>query len=335
LDVDSHNGSLLWEPWEVLKDDGTPYKVYTPFYRKGCLKAREPAKPQDRPDRITYADFTPRYDESHLNLLPKIQWYRKFEQYWEPGENGAHKRLQDFLDEGLQGYKEKRDFPAQSHQVSSLSPHLHYGEVSPHQVWYAAIDKGMAEGWEKDTDHFCSELGWREFCHTTLYYEEDLTRKPIQTKFEDFPWAEPDDEVLERWNKGTTGIPMVDAGMRQLWETGYMHNRLRMIVGSLLCKNLRLHWHHGEDWFWDCLVDADLANNSFGWQWIAGCGADAAPYFRIFNPNTQIERFDPDYKYIKRWVSEYGTDDYPEPIVDLKESRKEALEAFESIKGNG
>lgn len=333
VETDSFNGSLLWEPWEVLKDDGEHYKVFTPFYRKGCLKTKEPDDPLPRPDRISYADFSPRYDESRLNLLPKIQWYRKFENYWEPGESGALKRLDTFLEDGLHGYKEKRNRPDLQHHVSSLSPHLHIGDISPRTIWAQARDKGLSEGWEKDTDHFCSELGWREFSYSLLYYSDDLPRTALQKKFNHFPWKDPDTQTLERWQKGQTGIPIVDAGMRQLWETGYMHNRVRMIVASLLVKNMRLHWHHGEDWFWDCLVDADLANNSASWQWVAGCGADAAPYFRIFNPETQAQKFDPDQGYIKRWVPEFGSDDYPDPVVDLKKSRQEALDAFEKIKG--
>lgn len=330
IETESFNASLLWEPWEVLKDDGTPYKVFTPYYRRGCLSKPEPAEPQAAPKTIKYADFHGRYSENDLDILPKIQWYRKLDQHWDVSEDGAAKRFDHFLEHGLKGYKEKRNNPAQDH-VSKMSPYLHFGNISVRELWHTARLRGMAEGWETDLDCFCSELGWREFSHALLYHFPDLPRKPLQEKFAGFPWAK-DDGALEKWQKGLTGIPIVDAGMRELWETGWMHNRVRMIVASLLVKNMLLHWHHGEDWFWDCLVDADLANNSASWQWVAGCGADAAPYFRIFNPVTQAEKFDPNLEYIKKWVPEYGSADYPDPIVDLKTSRTKALEAYQEIR---
>lgn len=355
IECETFNGSLLWEPWEIKKDDGTPYKVFTPFYRKGCLNHSAPAQPKAAPEKISFAGFSPRYSEDDLGLLPKIQWYRNMEQVWTPGEKGAQARLHDFIENGLNGYKEDRNRPDMEN-VSRLSPHLHNGEISPRDVWHIARTKGMDCASEKDVDHFCSELGWREFSYSLLYYNPDLPRDPIQKKFENFPWDK-DEGALEAWQKGQTGIPIVDAGMRQLWKTGWMHNRVRMIVGSLLVKNMLLHWHHGEDWFWDTLVDADFANNSASWQWIAGCGADAAPYFRIFNPVTQGEKFDPNGDYIREFVPElkklatkhlYAPWDapplilkeagielgetYPEPIVDLKKSRERALEAFQSLK---
>lgn len=355
IETKSFNGSLLWEPWEISKDDGTPYKVFTPFYRKGCLKHSEPAQAKPAPSNISYADSSPRYSETDLDLLPKIQWYRSMEQVWTPGEKGAQARLHDFIENGLKGYKEDRNRP-DLENVSRLSPFLQNGEISPRDVWHVARTKGMDLAPEKDVDHFCSELGWREFSYSLLYYNPDLKREPIQKKFENFPW-DTNDNALEAWQKGQTGIPIVDAGMRQLYETGWMHNRVRMIVGSLLVKNLLLHWHHGEEWFWDTLVDADYANNSASWQWIAGCGADAAPYFRIFNCVTQGEKFDPNGDYIRQYVPELKDlptkhlyapwdapplvlkeagitlgQDYPEPIVDLKGSRDRALEAFQSLK---
>lgn len=331
LDVETFNGSLLWEPWVPLKEDGTPYRVFTPFYRKGCLQnSPEPDAPLPAPENIQYADITARGDIADLSLLPKIQWYRKFDQYWDVSEQGARKQLDHFLGNGLNGYKEDRNRPDRDN-VSRLSPYLKHGNISPRTVWHEARPAGMARGVEKDMEHFCSELGWREFSYTLLYHFPDLPREPLQEKFKAFPWAR-DDGALEKWQKGLTGIPLVDAGMRELWETGWMHNRVRMVVASVLVKNMLLHWHHGEDWFWDCLVDADLANNSASWQWVAGCGADAAPYFRIFNPVTQAEKFDPNLNYIKKWVPEYGTPDYPDPIVDLKESRQKALEAYDEIK---
>jgi len=255
-----------------------------------------------------------------------------------------------FLDEGLSLYKDGRNLPAMPY-VSRLSPHLHFGEVSPNQLWYAVKNIGD----NKHVDHFCSELGWREFSYSQLYHNHDLPTKNLQSKFDTFPWVE-NKILLEAWKKGKTGVPMVDAGMRELWQTGYMHNRVRMIVGSFLVKNLRLHWHHGALWFWDTLVDADLANNSASWQWIAGCGADSAPYFRIFNPVIQGQKFDADGSYVRKYIPEIallpdkylfspwdapesvlkeaGIDlgkSYPAPIVDLKQSRDAALKAFQSL----
>ncbi len=332
IEAKSFNANLLWEPWEVLKDDGTPYKVFTPYYRRGCLGKAEPAAPKPAPKDIPYAQTPSSYQSrlTDLGLMPLIKWYSDMADEWSPGEDGAKKRLKEFLNGGLQGYKEGRNYPA-CENVSRLSPHLHFGEISPRYVWHEARGLGMANNLETDLDNFCSELGWREFSHSLLYHFPDLPRKPLQEKFEAFPWHE-NAEYLERWQKGQTGIPLVDAGMRQLWHTGWMHNRVRMVVGSFLVKNLLLHWHHGEDWFWDTLVDADLANNSASWQWIAGCGADAAPYFRVFNPQTQAEKFDADETYIRKWVPEYGTDKYARATVDLKASRTRALEAYQEIR---
>lgn len=350
----SFNGSLLFEPHTVLKDDGTPYKVFTPFYKKGCLgRAPEPRVPHEEPKNLNlYRDNNTTIDD--LNLMPNIKWYEQMEQEWQPGEDGAQKRLKSFIKEGLNGYKEGRNIPS-GINVSRLSPHLHFGEISPNEAWYAAQEEMVAQKCEKDGEHFMSELGWREFSNSLLYHFPELPRHNLQRKFDTFPWAS-DDKALLAWQKGKTGYPIVDAGMRELWQTGYMHNRVRMIVGSFLVKNLLLHWHHGEEWFWDTLLDADLANNSASWQWIAGCGADAAPYFRIFNPVTQGQKFDPDGKYVRRFVPELtkvpdkflhnpweAPDNvlqyagvrlgrtYPKPIVDLKESRERALAAFKSI----
>lgn len=352
IDVQSYNGSLLWEPWNIEKKGGGPYKVFTPFYRKGCLQAPAPRQPILAPGNAEYYhDKEKSLDIEQLELLPTIRWDKQLEPYWTIGEKGAETRFQQFIDEGLAHYKDGRDLPAKPY-VSRLSPHLHFGEISPNQLWYGL--RGMAD--DKNVDHFCSELGWREFSYSLLYYNPDLPTKNLQSKFDQFPWAD-DDSALKAWQQGKTGVPMVDAGMRELWQTGYMHNRVRMIVGSFLVKNLRLHWQHGERWFWDTLVDADLANNSASWQWIAGCGADAAPYFRIFNPVTQGQRFDSDGSYIRRFVPEIASlpnkylfnpweapekirqeagivlgSTYPKPLVDLKVSRQAALDAFQSLK---
>lgn len=348
-EVKSFNGSLLWEPWDTHKDDDTPYKVFTPFYKKGCLANNgEPPHPIDAPERLTYGD-SPKEAVSidDLGLMPSITWYKTMDKEWTPGEDGAMKRLNDFLEDGLRGYKDGRNFPDKLN-VSRLSPHLHYGEISPRTVWHKARQVMIAEGIEKDAEHFCSELGWREFSNNLLYHFPTLPEEPLQEKFKNFEWHK-NDEALERWQKGMTGYPIVDAGMRELWATGYMHNRVRMIVGSFLVKDLLLHWKHGERWFWDTLVDADLANNSASWQWIAGCGADAAPYFRIFNPVTQGQKFDPDGNYVRRWVPEIASlpdkylhapwetkhnCDYPDPIVDHKEAREEALALFKALSGD-
>jgi deoxyribodipyrimidine photo-lyase len=291
-----------------------------------------------------------------LHLLPDIGWDTTLDPHWQIGEAGAKQRLVTFIDQELSGYKQGRNFPARSH-VSRLSPHLHWGEISPHTVWYAAKDRieaGLVS--HEDGDHFLTELGWREFSYSLLYYFPDLPRQNLQRRFDHFPWKQ-DEAALQCWQRGRTGYPIVDAAMRQLSQTGYMHNRLRMIVGSFLVKNLRLHWHHGEAWFWDCLVDADLANNSAGWQWIAGSGADAAPYFRIFNPITQASKFDPNGDFVRKYVPEIANlpdtylfspwaapadtlsaagvhlgENYPRPIVDLKTSRLDALAAFAKLK---
>jgi deoxyribodipyrimidine photo-lyase len=356
IDAQSFNGSLLFEPHAVLKEDGTPYKVFTPFYRKGCLERNlEPPKPQDVPDNILFFNDSNKTHIDDLKLLPIISWDETMRKKWMVGEQGAQDRLAEFLDEGISNYKEDRNHPAQNN-VSRLSPYLHFGEISPRDVWHAAKASTMVQGLEKDGDHFLSEIGWREFSNNLLYHFPDLPHENLQKKFNAFPWRD-DPKALKEWQKGVTGYPLDDAGMRELWQTGYMHNRVRMIVGSFLVKNLLLHWHHGEDWFWDTLVDADLANNSASWQWIAGCGADAAPYFRVFNPVTQGQKFDKEGEYIRKYIPEIAMlpdkylncpwdtpqdildhcgivldDTYPKPIVDLKVSRERALNAFQSLK---
>ena len=243
--------------------------------------------------------------------------------------------------------------------MSRLSPHLHWGEISPNTVWFKVWDLNqLGIKHQQDTDTFLSEMGWREFSNYLLYYFPELPRKNLQKKFDNFSWDN-NPLFLKAWQKGQTGYPIIDAGMRELWSTGYMHNRLRMIVGSFLVKNLLLHWHEGEKWFWDCLVDANLASNSSGWQWIAGCGADAAPYFRIFNPITQGLKFDADGDYVRKFVPEISLlpnkflfnpweapdeilekanvklgESYPKPIVDIKASRQKALSAFAELKSS-
>ena len=356
VEVNTFNGSLLWEPFNILKSDGTPYKVFSPYYRKGCLNAAPPRKPLNKPDLGSLIDVTEQsLSVNDLDLIPKIKWFDQMENLWAPGEDGAIKKLHEFLDNGLLGYKEGRNFPSQKN-VSQLSPHIHLGEISPNKVWYSAQLKESVDGIEKDLAHFLSELGWREFSYNLLYHFPSLPRENLQKKFDNFPWQK-NEKFSEKWKKGLTGYPIVDAGMRELWQTGYMHNRVRMIVGSFLVKNLLLHWHEGEEWFWDCLIDADLASNSASWQWVAGSGADAAPYFRIFNPISQGIKFDPEGEYTKKFLPELKDlpikylynpweapadileqanvklgENYPEPIVDLKESREKALNAFDQIR---
>jgi deoxyribodipyrimidine photo-lyase len=359
IDVQSFNGSLLWEPWTIKNQSGQPYKVFTPYYRKGCLQAPPPREPLPRPPRLTYGNNKNlSLSLNDLNLLPvkERKWDETLVKHWNISEDGAQKRLSDFLNDGLQNYKKGRDHPADEN-TSRLSPYLHFGQLSPNQAWYAAQECGTAEGWESDRDHFLSELGWREFSYSLLYHFPKMTWENLQPRFNDFPWKTKKTSDLEKWNKGHTGYPIVDAGMRQLWETGYMHNRVRMIVGSFLVKNMLTHWHLGEEWFWDCLVDADLASNAASWQWIAGCGADAAPYFRIFNPITQSQKFDEKGEYIRRFVPElqdmpdkdihapWEASDavlkqagvelgktYPKPMMDHGSARNRALDAFKSTK---
>lgn len=386
VNVHSFNGSLLWEPLQVLKSDATPYRVFTPYYRKGCLTRTPPREPNDtpieprfiRPKSIeskqaesTLVDSQSRSSQSletaldallskagieKLGLLPTLGWDSAFSSEWHPGEFGAEDKLAGFLQQAAFDYREKRDFPTIS-GTSRLSPHLHFGEISIHRVWHAilrlAAENGMNAFDDSNLDCYLSELGWREFSYYLLYHFPYIPEENHQPKFNAFPWQN-NMASLERWQHGLTGYPIVDAGMRELWQTGYMHNRVRMIVGSFLVKNLLIDWRQGEKWFWDCLLDADLASNAASWQWVAGSGADAAPYFRIFNPITQGKKFDAEGEYVKRFVPELkqlpkkyihepwkasesdlsacgitlGVN-YPKPIVDLSTSRKNALSAFE------
>ena len=352
IEAESFNGSLLWEPWTVRKADGTPYRVFTPFYRNGCLRADPPRRPLPSPG-IPENPPLPQGSLSleALGLLPRIRWDRQLEPHWSIGEAGAAARLQTFLRKGLHGYAEGRDFPARPN-VSRLSPSLHFGELSPNQAWHAVRESGNGT----DAEKFLSELAWREFSYCLLYDNPDLAENNLNALFNDFPWTE-NPQALHRWQQGMTGYPIVDAGMRELWQTGYMHNRIRMVAGSFLVKNLLLHWREGESWFRDCLCDADLAVNSASWQWVAGCGADAAPYFRIFNPVMQGQKFDPHGAYTRHFVPELSRlpdrylfspweapadilhkagikpgETYPEPVVELAFSRRRALGAWAIIR---
>jgi len=355
IEVHTYNGSYLYDPAEVRKQDGDPYRVFTPFYRKGCLEqSPEPRSPLPAPRDLRLDTDV---DDAHRQfdaILPAYPWFESGLQDWHPGEQGAQRALQSFVDKGLDGYADGRDRP-DLECVSYLSPHLHFGEVSPQQARTAVLAaKGRASG--KSIDKFLSELGWRDFAAHLLLQAPDLPERNLQRKFDRFPWIQ-DEAVLKSWQGGMTGYPIVDAGMRELWRTGYMHNRVRMIAASFLVKNLLQDWRSGERWFWNRLLDADLANNAASWQWVAGCGADAAPYFRIFNPVTQGKKFDPSGDYVRRHVPELARvpdkfvhcpwdapddvlaeagvhlgKDYPTPIVDLAASRERALEAFASLK---
>ena len=350
----SVHGSLLWEPTQTLKSNGAPYKVFTAFYKNACLNAPEPLLPLSAPQAIGFAkgDFDALDGIDDLGLLSHKTWEKRVLKGWRIGEEGAIQRLQAFATHGINNYKNGRNLPAKPF-VSRLSPHIHWGEISPRTIWHAINLMGDDE----NIQSFKSELGWREFCHSLLYNFPAMPQQNMSSKFDHFPWID-DKDALNTWQRGVTGFPIVDAGMRELWHTGYMHNRVRMIVGSFLVKNLRIHWRCGQAWFWDTLFDADLANNSAGWQWVAGSGVDAAPYFRIFNPISQGEKFDPDGDYTRKWVPELKHlpikylyqpgkappqvlqaanvklgDNYPEPIIDLKTSREAALAAFKSIAG--
>lgn len=357
LIVQSHNAGLLREPWEITRGKGEPYKVFTPYWKAlqahGIGEAAVPAPsglpPFPRPLEGLAVD--------DLGLLPKIPWDGGLRENWSPGEVGAWDRLDSFMRQAVARYAEERDRPDHD-GTSLLAPHLHFGEISPRQI-VNALQARLAEG--KDvSDCYTRQLAWREFAHHLLFHNPQTPESPLDRRFENFPWNDPQPERLQAWQQGRTGIPLVDAGMRQLWQTGWMHNRVRMVAASFLVKNLRIHWLEGARWFWDTLVDADLANNTLGWQWVAGCGADAAPYFRIFNPVLQGGRFDPAGGYVRQWVPElsrlpsslihqpwqapavllqtYGVRlgvDYPYPIVDLKASREAALAAFKQMVGQG
>ena len=353
--VESFPGNLLYEPWQIKTGSGGQFKVFSPFWR-ACLKEGAPAAPLERP---SLAVFGAAAEVDGLDLLPtKPDWSSGFGPMWTPGEKGALARLEHFLSEDLNGYKTGRDRPDQTH-VSRLSPHLHFGEISPRQIWREVQRQcAMYPSKQGDADKFLAEIGWREFSHQLLFHTPDLPKQNLNRAFDAYPWADNPDH-LAAWQKGQTGYPLVDAGMRELWHTGYMHNRVRMVVASFLIKHLRIHWKHGMDWFWDTLLDADLANNTASWQWVAGSGADAAPYFRIFNPTTQAQKFDPKGDYIRKWCPELATlptkvlhapweapalvlqeagvtlgATYPHPIVDHKEARAAALAGYDTVKSS-
>jgi len=329
---ESFAGNLLFEPWTIRTGDDRPFRVFTPFWR-ACLASEPPRIPLAAPATLSSPSGVASEDLATWNLLPTSpDWSAGLAEMWNPGEQGATDRLDDFVRNTLKNYH-RRDEPGPV-TTSRLSPHLRFGEISPHTIWHA-LERSLPAEAEKNKAKFLSEIGWREFSYNILFHFPDLASKNFRPEFDRFPWGQPEPEALRAWHTGHTGVPLVDAGMRELWATGYMHNRVRMVTASFLIKNMLTDWRIGEAWFWDTLVDADEANNPASWQWVAGSGADAAPYFRVFNPMLQAEKFDPQQEYISRWVPEIGTADYPsEPIVDMKASRDKALAAFSELKAS-
>jgi deoxyribodipyrimidine photo-lyase len=355
ISVETFNGSLLHEPWTIRSKGGQqPYQVFTAFW-KTCLSQPEPPAAANAPKQIPVpAEWPESLDITAFHLEPRTNWASGFELVWRPGEHGARAELNSFLQHRLNRYSHERDIPDRP-GTSHLSPHLHFGEISPRRIWHA-LQKAPNQENTDAIDSYLRELGWREFAYHLLFHFPKTPNQPLRAEFAKFPWRE-DAAMLKKWQRGKTGYPLVDAGMRELWTTGWMHNRVRLVTASFLTKHLRMNWEEGAYWFWDTLVDADLANNTLGWQWSAGSGADAAPYFRIFNPMKQSERFDPDGNYIRHWVPELKGlaslwihapwtappdvlkqagiqlgNTYPFPMVEHESARREALSAFESIR---
>ena len=344
VQVESFAANLLHEPWTLKPTSGPHYKVFTAFW-KAARSSGPPRPPLPTPGGTEPADRDIPSDAlEDWQLLPRQpDWSTGLAATWTPGEDGARERLGCFLDQDLPGYTRLRDRPDHA-ATSMVSPHLRFGEISPFQVWQAALARGDESG----VDKFLSEIGWREFSWHLLFHNPGLASTNLNPRFDRFPWRD-DDDGLDAWQGGRTGYPIVDAGMRQLWTTGWMHNRVRMIAASFLIKDLMIDWRRGEAWFWDTLVDADAANNPASWQWVAGSGADAAPFFRIFNPTLQGRKFDPNGAYVRRWIPEIAdlpvslvhepwkvtTGDaggYPAPVVDHAVARRRALDAFKGLK---
>ena len=326
LAVRSFHASLLFEPWTVTTAEGNPYRVFTPFWR-ACRERGIERVPLEAPNSVDGVELP----SDSVDLLPtRPDWAAGLRESWVPGESSAHERLEKFASGALGNYH-RRDEPAVE-ATSGLSPHLRFGEISPLQVWHRIELGALDAAARANAAKFLSELGWREFNWNILYHQTELATRNYRAEFDRFPWRPMTKDAvadLKAWQQGRTGIPLVDAGMRELWHTGTMHNRVRMVAASFLVKNLLIDWRLGEQWFWDTLVDADEASNPANWQWVAGSGADAAPYFRVFNPVLQAEKFDADGEYRARWLRAPG---YPEPIVDLAQSRRDALAAYDAVK---
>jgi deoxyribodipyrimidine photo-lyase len=316
LTAESFNANLLFEPWTVANRAGKPFRVFTPFWRTVIARPIPPLAP-DVPRRLRAPEnWPPSLAPAELPLAPAIDWARGLRETWQPGETGAMRQLQRFAGEAAE-YENNRDIPGRA-GTSRLSPHLHFGEIGPRQIWRSACE----------SQPFLRQLIWREFAYHLLFHFPESADTALRPEFAEFPWR-PAPKLFRAWSRGRTGYPLVDAGMRELWHTGWMHNRVRMVTASFLVKHLLIGWREGAAWFWDTLVDADLANNTLGWQWVAGCGADAAPYFRIFNPALQAAKFDPDGAYVRRWAPDSSS---VAPIVDHNEARRRALAALESIR---
>lgn len=353
IEIQITNAALLFEPGSVLNGEQKPYRVFTPFWRVAATKLDRIDAPWRAPKSIAApAKWPASQSIGDLKLLPTIDWARGFTKDWEPGEAGALRQLKKFT-EHLGAYGAARDRPDQD-GTSRMSPHLHFGEIGPRQI--VAEMLGEDRRGKAASDGYLRQIGWREFAHQLLFHFPHTMDRSLDERFERMTWSR-SRVSLRAWQRGQTGYPLIDAGMRQLWQTGWMHNRVRMIVASFLIKNLQHHWVDGARWFWDTLVDADLANNTMGWQWTAGCGADAAPYYRIFNPMLQSGRYDPQHRYIREWVPELGRlpdtfihepwtaskevlaaagvtlgKNYPRPIVDFKISRDAALAGYQRIR---
>jgi deoxyribodipyrimidine photo-lyase len=361
LGAESLPGNLLFEPGTILNSSGKPFQVFTAFW-KACLAAPAPSAPKDPPKRIAAPAVWPdSLTVSDLGLEPEIDWAAGLRRAWRPGEPGGMAQIRTFLSQSMAAYPLDRDRPDRA-GTSRLSPHLHFGEVTPRQLWDAVHRHMAAErssAHRRSAEAYLRQIVWREFAHHLLFHYPQTALEPLRPEFRSFPWSM-DAGALKAWTTGKTGYPLVDAGMRELWQTGWMHNRIRMVAASFLVKHLLIPWQEGAAWFWDTLVDADLANNTMGWQWTAGCGSDAAPYFRIFNPVLQGEKFDPDGDYVRRWVPELARlpkgwihqpwkapapvrieagielgRTYPYPIVAHEVARERALAALASIKQRG
>lgn len=355
--VETFNALLLFEPWTVQTKSSTPYRVFTPYYR-ACLALPKPSVPLNAPTTIGRPRKWPAsVTLEELRLLPRIPWDAGIRATWAFGEAAGHARFDEFVSESLARYLDRRDRPDME-GTSRLSPFLHFGEISPRRIW-DSVQEAMRSrkeiGLRPAAEGYLRQLLWREFAHHLLFHYPHTSSAPLNQTFERFAWRN-DPQAVRAWQKGQTGYPIIDAGMRQLWTTGWMHNRVRMLVGSFLVKDLLIPWQTVR-WFWDTLVDADLANNTLGWQWVAGCGADASPFFRIFNPVTQGEKFDPNGEYVRQWVPELAKvpdrwihrpwqapavelrkagvelgHSYPQPIVHHDKARQRALEVFRKLR---